>query len=466
MYLYKRQAHSLAWVQQVRISHVEDGLIRAQSGVDGNRSLSSAVVPAASGTDGQTSSPTIPDASRSMRHLSTVPLTPPEETIPRVASRPSDSREKEGEAEDDVRQKPQYTLIGQLRAALFNSWINLLLVAVPVGITVNYLHVTPVAVFVVNLVAIIPLAAIMSYTTQEISIRTGDTIAGLLDVSFGNAVEMIVSVLALFKDEVVIVKTSLIGVLTLAIGSLLIPTAFFSLAPGGEGIPQMSRGTSIILFGAYAAFLFFQLKTNKELYLGVVGRARRKQFATTHDGIARGTGQDHQLTPASTADEDDEKPELLLWVALVTLAVSVALVGLCAEAMVNAIDGITEQSSLSETFVGLIILPLFENVAEHATCVSVAVKDKMDLAINVSLGTAIQVSMLVLPLVVIIGWIAGKDEMTLLFDGFQITVAFVSVFLLNFLIQDGRSNWLEGLLLILLYTIIATAAWFYPEKHE
>ncbi|OMP84504.1 Vacuolar calcium ion transporter [Diplodia seriata] len=132
--------------------------------------------------------------------------------------------------------------------------------------------------------------------------------------------------------------------------------------------------------------------------------------------------------------------------------------------MVDNISSVAgDGKGLSETFLGLILLPIVGNAAEHATAVTVAMKDKMDLAIGVAVGSSTQIALLVLPLTVLIGWIIGIDEMNLSFDGFQVAVLFVSVLLVNYLIGDGKSNWLEGMLLMTTYTIIAVAAFVYPD---
>ncbi|KAH0138343.1 hypothetical protein KCU67_g9158, partial [Aureobasidium melanogenum] len=118
-------------------------------------------------------------------------------------------------------------------------------------------------------------------------------------------------------------------------------------------------------------------------------------------------------------------------------------------------------------FVGLILVPIVGNAAEHATAVTVAIKDKMDLAIGVAVGSSMQIALLVLPLMVVISWIGlGHDAMTLDFDGFQVAVLFIAVLLVNYLIQDGESHWLEGILLMAVYIIIAVSAWFYPAAGD
>jgi Ca2+:H+ antiporter len=153
-----------------------------------------------------------------------------------------------------------------------------------------------------------------------------------------------------------------------------------------------------------------------------------------------------QLMKKSQAqeDEDDEEefetPSLSVVGAIITLAASTTMVAFCSEFMVSSIDGLTATGGVSTTFVGLILLPIVGNAAEHATAVTVAIKDKMDLAIGVAVGSSMQIALLVLPLIVVLGWILGKDCMTLYFDTFQIATLFVSVLLVNYLIQDGKSR--------------------------
>jgi Ca2+:H+ antiporter len=127
--------------------------------------------------------------------------------------------------------------------------------------------------------------------------------------------------------------------------------------------------------------------------------------------------------------------------------------------MVDSIDAVTKTGGVSEEFVGLILLPIVGNAAEHATAVTVAIKDKMDLAIGVAVGSSMQVALFLIPLLVIIGWGMGNDEMNLSFDLFQVATMFVAVLLVNYLIADGKSHWLEGWLLICLYSIIAVCSW-------
>jgi Ca2+:H+ antiporter len=393
----------------------------------------------------------------------------------------------------------------QFRFVLFGAWINVLLIFVPVGFAINYAHLNkPVVNFIINFVAIIPLAAMLSNATEELAIRVGETMGGLLNASFGNAVELIVSIQALIANEITIVKTSLIGsmlsnlllvlgmsfflggvnrpeqffnvtvaqtassLLALCIASLIIPTVFHNtIAEDNNDVgdalrnQELSHGTAVILLIVYGCYLLFQLKTHAEMYNEPSQKVPKRKSSKLEDGAAeRGVATIGAGTAAASGggvnlknllhkqpnDEEEEEedefetPSLSVIGALVTLAVSTTLVAFCSEFMVSSINGLTATGGVSTTFVGLILLPIVGNAAEHATAVTVAMKDKMDLSIGVAVGSSMQIALLVFPFIIILGWILGKDCMTLYFDTFQIATLFVSVLLVNYLIQDGKSR--------------------------
>ncbi|KAI2638477.1 Sodium/calcium exchanger protein-domain-containing protein [Xylaria nigripes] len=178
-----------------------------------------------------------------------------------------------------------------------------------------------------------------------------------------------------------------------------------------------------------------------------------------------------QIPPSTLANntnedvEDHEDDDLSQPAAIIMLLITTALVATCAEFLVDSIQDVVASSSLGEIFIGLIILPIVGNAAEHVTAVTVAMKNKMDLAIGVAIGSSIQIALFITPLVVIIGWIINQP-MTLYFTLFETVSLFVSAFIINFLILDGRSNYLEGALLVATYVIIGTIAFFYPEGTE
>jgi Ca2+:H+ antiporter len=390
----------------------------------------------------------------------------------------------------------------QFRFVLFGAWINVLLIFVPIGFAVFYAGLKPVPVFIINFIAIIPLAAMLSNATEELAIRVGETMGGLLNATFGNAVELIVSIQALIKNEITIVKTSLIGsmlsnlllvlgmsfflggvnrpeqffnvtvaqtaasLLALCIASLIIPTVFHNTIAEddndeGDALrnQELSHATAIILLFVYGCYLLFQLKTHVDMYNAPSQKVPKRKSSKIEEGAAnRGVAAIGAGTAAASGggvnvknllnkpndDEEEEEefetPSLSVMGALVTLAISTTLVAFCSEFMVDSIDGLTATGGVSTTFVGLILLPIVGNAAEHATAVTVAMKDKMDLSIGVAVGSSMQIALLVFPFIVILGWIMGKDCMTLYFDLFQIATLFVSVLLVNYLIQDGKSR--------------------------
>lgn len=380
---------------------------------------------------------------------------------------------------------PKPTIGGQLKA-VFASWINLMLVFVPVGIALAQIDgINGIVVFIINFLAIIPLAAMLSFATEELAIYVGETLGGLLNASFGNAVELIVSIIALAQGKIVIVQTSLVGsmlsnlllvlgmcfffgglkrqeqffnvtvaqtaasLLALAIGSLIIPTAFRIFEDRQTGVAPLSRGTAVMLLVVYGCYLYFQLSTHATMYNEPSQKVPKKQSGRKDSGdvlrgiatmgagtaaIAGGTVNQQNLVHE---EEEEEIPQLSRLGALITLAGSTVLVAFCAEYMVSSIDDLTKGGKVTEEFVGLILLPIVGNAAEHATAVTVAIKDKMDLAIGVAVGSSLQIALLVFPLMVIIGWIGlgQPEDMTLNLDGFQVAVLFISIILVNYLIQ-------------------------------
>ncbi|KAF5659303.1 ca2+:h+ antiporter [Fusarium heterosporum] len=427
-----------------------------------------------------------------------------------------------------VEPKEPFTVRNQLQRTFLNSYINILLIAAPVGIALNYIHsVNRIAVFVVNFIAIIPLAAILSFATEEIALRTGEVLGGLINATFGNAVELIVAILALVDGKVIIVQTSLVGsilsnlllvlgfcfffgglrreaqyfnetvaqtaasMLALAVASVIVPTVFDQARDTpAANVARLSRGTAVILLVVYAAYLLFQLKTHQSTFAKESQKVAAKPWSHGSGGNMRQgimvpgaligggmTGREenerlsemlmnpHKL-PKHEDEEEEEEPQLHFWVAVATLTFATVLIALCAEFMVDSIDAVTKTGGVSEEFVGLILLPIVGNAAEHATAVTVAIKDKMDLAIGVAVGSSMQVALFLIPLLVIIGWGMGNDDMNLSFDLFQVATMFVAVLLVNYLIADGKSHWLEGWLLICLYSIIAVCSWWYPTHSD
>ncbi|GAP84785.1 putative Ca2+:h+ antiporter [Rosellinia necatrix] len=433
------------------------------------------------------------------------------------------------EDETPKRSKGDFTFKNQIQRTLLSSPINILLLAAPAGIALWLLKIPGPAVFVVNFIAIIPLATLLSDATEQVALRTGETVGGLINATFGNAVELIVAIIALIDNQVTVVQTSLVGsvlsnlllvlgfcflaggfnrseqyfnttvaqtaasLLALAVASLIVPTVF-SHTPDlytndavtslpSYAVPQLSHGVSIILLLIYFLYLLFQLKTHSAMFNEESQKVPKKaifkkrqdgpehalasgiaQLGASYAGVRDVDGNPIRPTtpdPVSEEAEDEEEPTLHLFVALASLTISTVIIALCAEGLVSGIEPIS--SVVSEEFIGLILIPIVGNACEHATAVTVAMKDKMDLAIGVAIGSSMQVALFLIPLLVIIGWGIGNNEMTLAFDTFQIVTLFVAVLLVNYLIGDGKSHWLEGVQLIALYVIIAVCAFYYPN---
>lgn len=421
---------------------------------------------------------------------------------------PDDSHKNEDEKPKktgmfkNVQPKEPFTVANQLQRTFLNSYINILLFAAPAGIALHFTNVDPIVIFVVNFIAIVPLAAMLSFATEEIALRTGETLGGLLNATFGNAVELIVAIMALVEGEVVIVQTSLIGsilsnlllvmgmcfffgglrrqeqffnttvaqtaasLLAMAVAGVIVPTVFDAASiTSTKDVAMLSRGTSIILLVVYAAYLLFQLKTHQAVFSEESQKVPAKPMNAKkyfHRHRNNEVVEPEAVVEEGEEEDEGEEPQLHFFVAIAVLTGSTVIIAFCAEFLVDSIDYVTTKGNISKEFLGLILLPIVGNAAEHATAVTVAMKDKMDLAIGVAVGSSMQVALFLIPLLVVIGWGMGNDDMSLSFDIFQVAVLFVSVLLVNYLIGDGKSHWLEGMLLMCLYCIIAVCSWWYP----
>lgn len=240
-----------------------------------------------------------------------------------------------------------------------------------------------------------------------------------------------------FNSTVASTMSSLMAVST---ASLIIPATLY--AAMGSSKPQdkkdkniliLSHGTSIILLILYGMYLVFQLKTHSDFF-----DEESEPEAGGENNAEREQPETHVLGP---------------WAAGVALVIVTIAVAVCAEYLVDSIDSIVENAHVSRTFIGLILLPIVGNAAEHVTAVVVATKNKMDLAIGVAIGSSMQIALLVTPFLVILGWIMGQP-MSLQFEIFETVVFFLAVLVTNYLISDGKSNYLEGAMLLGMYIII------------
>ena len=357
--------------------------------------------------------------------------------------------------------------------------LNILLFALPITLYFNYVDQDHSLAFFSSLIAIMPLAFLMGRATEEIALRTTESLGGLLNATFGNAAELIIAVLLILEASRVadpetqsffihLVQASLIGsilgnlllvmglafvwggihhseqkysetqvssngsLLLLSMIVLVIPTVFHS-SVGGEGgdsrLLDLSHIAAAILLLVYGLFLLFQFRTHVHL------------FATD--------GSHH------------EEPEMTQRDSIILLVVATVLVSWMAEILVHSVEYAAEDFGLPHLFIGVILLPLFGNAAEHFTAVTVAGKDKMDLSFAISMGSSTQIAVFIAPLMVIIAWALGVP-LTFEFGILETVSAFLAVLIVNSIAADGKSNWLEGAMLLSSYGVLAAAFLFHP----
>ena len=360
-----------------------------------------------------------------------------------------------------------------------NTVLSLLLLFVPISIAAHFLEWGAAVVFITSCIAIVPLAAWMGTATEEIAVVAGPTLGGLLNATFGNATELIIALIALNAGLVSVVKAtitgSIIGNLLLVMGlsmllgglrykeqdfqpivarvnassmnlaviAILLPTAMDATSVGLSEvtIQRLSIAVAVVLILVYGLTLLFSMKTHS--YLFDVGMADMENLAESN------------LAP----EEPEHKPNLWLWVG-VLLVVTLFVAGE-SELLVDTLEEATSELGLSALFTGVILLPVIGNAAEHATAVTVALKNKMDLSVSVAVGSSMQIALFVAPVLVLAGWLMGKP-MDLNFNAFELVAVVVSVLIANSISSDGKSNWLEGTLLLATYLVLGFAFFFHP----
>ncbi|KAJ1913024.1 hypothetical protein H4219_005381 [Mycoemilia scoparia] len=515
--------------------------------------------------------------------------------------------------------KPPYTpptFKSTLKNLITCSYLNILLLVTPFAITSYFMEWNGLAVFILNLVSLIPLANLMGFVTEEIVLRLNHILGAILSCTLGNSVEFITGIMALRQSEYEIIQMTMLGVILantmlivgisffvggckyrdqyfnitvahtssalmgLGVLSMIIPAAFTQVvAPDKEilvGTLALSRGTSVILMVVYVLYLVFQLRTHivvlkernaRQAVSWEMHKQQQKQQQQLEEGNARkkakyngGGGGDsddmekfssntiiittsglnskelsssssirsdisdfeinpsklnpnntkntpivpvditkttignpnslddpqqsqlptgtNPLTPSSQQQveansksevemqsQHSHKPQLLLWVAIVFLFLISICVSLTVEILVHHIEYVTEHWNVSKEFVGQIILPVTICLSERLMTIMLALKNEMDITICMITGSSTQVTLFILPLLVVIAWGMGHP-LTLKFDGFETTVMLISVLVINYIIVSGRSNWLKGIMLISAYMIVALAFFYYPVDSD
>ena len=359
--------------------------------------------------------------------------------------------------------------------------LHLLLGFVPLAVLADWLAWSPLLVFGFACAAIIPLAGIMGKSTEELASRLGAGIGGLMNATFGNAAELIIALMALHKGLYDVVKASLTGsiignvllvlgasllaggmkrerqtfdrsaaavgstLLALAAIGLVVPAIFHATAESAihkaELTPSraaaLERGLSleiaIVLFLAYLASLYFSLRTHKHLYAG------------QHHGA-----EDAHATPASSRR------------ALILLLVATAFVAWMSEILVGTVEAASHSLGLTEVFVGVIVVAIIGNAAEHSSAILVAIRNQMDLSLHIAIGSSIQIALFIAPVLVFVSYFMPHGPMDLVFTPFEVLAVGIAVVVVNFVAQDGESNWLEGVLMLAVYAVLGMAFYFLP----
>ena len=347
----------------------------------------------------------------------------------------------------------------------------LLLVFIPFTFVGKFLHWNEVLLFVLAAISIIPLAGLMGESTEHLSHKVGSGIGGLLNATFGNAAELIIAILALSKGLHDVVKASITGsiignillvlglsifagglkfpsqkfnkitgslnvtMLALSVVGLLVPAVFLAVV-GNSGLAieqTLSLDISVILMISYILLLVFSLKTHKHLYNDAEGAEE------AHHGEVWTTKR-----------------------SIITLVVATIGTALVAEVLIGAVEHTAQVWGMSSIFVGVVVVAIIGNAAEHSTAILVAMKNKMDLAITIAVGSSIQIALFVAPLLVFLSYLFGKP-MDLYFTTFETISIIVTVWILSLIVQDGETNWMEGILCLAVYAILCMAFYLLPH---
>jgi Ca2+:H+ antiporter len=368
--------------------------------------------------------------------------------------------------------------------------LMLLLVFVPIAAVFEIAHVSPPWVFVSSALAIVPLAGLMGRATESLSEHMGPGPGGLLNASFGNAAELIIAFVALQRGLHEVVKASITGsiignvllvlglalllggarfqrlrfnataastgstLLALSAIALVVPAIFHQIVAGHENVheKELSLEIAIVLFVTYVLSLLFSLRTHKHLYAG----------HPAADPGPQGHPNSHANPPA--ADPHLARSTLVGWStrrSVLVLLGATVLVALMSEFLVGAVEHTADVLGMTEVFVGVVLVAIIGNAAEHSTAVLVARKNQMDLALQIAVGSSIQVALFVAPVLVFASYALGQP-LDLVFTTFEVLAVVASVAVLNLVSQDGEANWLEGAQLLAVYFILALAFYFLP----
>ena len=350
--------------------------------------------------------------------------------------------------------------------------LNWLLVFVPIAIGMEFLMPgSHSLIFIAACLAIVPLAGWLGRATEQLAAHTGEGVGGLLNATFGNAAELIIAIMALNKGLYPVVKASLTGsiignillvlgaaivsggikfkeqkfnptaaraqstLLTLAAIALIMPATFHYLAGPAERVREndLSLEISIVLLVAYGAHLLFSLHTHKQLFSSEVEE-----------------------------QEAHENAWSLRKSVLVLLGVT-AIIAWVSEILVGSVQEAAEAFGMSRVFIGVIVVAVIGNAAEHSTAVLMALKNRMELSLGIAVGSSLQIALFVAPVLVLLSHFIGPQPMDLVFTPAEVLSVFLAALITSQIASDGESNWLEGVMLLAVYLILAIIFYFLPD---
>ncbi len=341
-----------------------------------------------------------------------------------------------------------------------------LLIFVPLSIAGEWIGVSPTILFFLSALAIVPLAKFIGESTEELAAHTTPAVGGLLGATFGNATELIIGLFALRAGLIEVVKASITGSI---ISNLLLVLGTAMLAGGWKREKQTFNRTSVLAAGSM-------------LFIGVIALVMPAIFLQTTSTSSMATVEDlsvlvslilvflyvahlffslHTHKHLYIEEAGAYEPKMSIGRSVAILAISTVMVAWMSDILVAAINPLITSFGWSPLFIGVIVIAIIGNVAEHLSAVMVAMKDKMSLSIQIAVGSATQIAMLVAPLLVLTSIILGTP-MSLVFNTFELVSIVLSVLIVNFVISDGESNWLEGMQLLCAYAIMGIAFFFHP----
>mmetsp|Transcript_11466 Transcript_11466/g.29664 ORF Transcript_11466/g.29664 Transcript_11466/m.29664 type:complete len:422 (-) Transcript_11466:82-1347(-) len=369
---------------------------------------------------------------------------------------------------------------GLFRVLGGNLFLSSLLLCIPFGFVTHFTDQPDWLVFIANFFAILPMAWLIGKSTEDLSAHTGEALGALLNATFGNVVEMLLCVAGIRRNEISIVQCTLVGsilsnmllvmgtsflwggynnpppkkmtyskvgagaqstLMLVGVLGLMLPTIYAFMMPAGQEILDISRGCSTLLLLTYVQYLVFSLKTHKDAF--------------------EGGGEDSDSD--KDGDDDEDAPDMDACTSTVVLACCTVMTAFCSEYLIGSIGGAIDRWHVSKEFIGIIVLPIIGNAAEHYTAIVVAGQNKMDLSLGVAVGSSCQMALMVTPFTVLAGWVLDRP-MSLDFHPFQVTVLLLAVLIVANVLKDGESNWLEGSMLVTAYCAIGLI--YYCENGE